>query len=315
MTAPAPLALGLVGCGRLAELGYAPAAAIASGVRIVAVADPAEARREAVAALTGAAAFADTATMLDAARVDAVVLATPAAAHQQDASLAAARGVAVLVEKPPAPDAEGAAALARLRPAPYVGFNRRFDPGVRAVRDRAAHLGEVRLRLAIGYRRRAWGAVTVHDDALTDLGPHVIDLARWITASDVLAVSRADVGVDRARFELVLARGHAVVDVATDRVHHEVVEARSAGGRRILARHELGGLRAGLLDRVRRSAAPSALVVSLAGELDAFAAAVRGETTELGTARDGWAVMETIDAVRASAAGNGRPAAVRSIPD
>jgi len=41
----APLRLGLVGCGRLAELGYAPAAAAARGVEIVAVADPDRDRR------------------------------------------------------------------------------------------------------------------------------------------------------------------------------------------------------------------------------------------------------------------------------
>ena len=43
-----PLRLGLIGCGRLAELGYAPAIARLGEVELVAVADPDRERRDAV---------------------------------------------------------------------------------------------------------------------------------------------------------------------------------------------------------------------------------------------------------------------------
>jgi predicted dehydrogenase len=153
----------------------------------------------------------------------------------------------------------------------------------------------------------------VHDDALIDLGPHVIDLARWITGSEVHAVTRAVVTAERATFELVLGRGHARVSIATDRIHHELIEVRSAGGDRVIGRYEIGGFAAGVWGRLRPAAGSSALVLSLAAQLDALAVTVRGgATSDLGTARDGRAVMEAIETVRASAARGGRPVAVRS---
>ena len=73
-------------------------------------------------------------------------------------SAAATAGVAVLVEKPPALDAAGAAALAALTPPPWVGFNRRYDPGAQRVRAAIPAEGDVDLRLEISYRRRSWRA-------------------------------------------------------------------------------------------------------------------------------------------------------------
>ncbi|HEV2820958.1 MAG TPA: Gfo/Idh/MocA family oxidoreductase, partial [Solirubrobacteraceae bacterium] len=98
------VAIGLVGCGRLAQAGYLPALTAARGVRLSAVADPDPARRETVAAIAHNAAagvvpaFATLGELLEGARVDAVVLATPAATHLADAQLAADAGVATLVE-------------------------------------------------------------------------------------------------------------------------------------------------------------------------------------------------------------------------
>jgi predicted dehydrogenase len=314
MTVADPVTLGLVGCGRLAEAGYLPAAARTPAVRIVAVADPDADRRNRVAELAAVPSFADAATLLQNVTVDALILATPAHAHYDDAALAVSRRIRVLVEKPPAPDVAGAAALAALRPPPFIGFNRRFADGMRAVREQAARVSDARVTIELAYRRGGWGAVTVRDDALTDLGPHVIDLARWITDSDVHAVTHAEVHAERATFELILGRGHARISIATDRVHHELVEVHSAGGR-VLSYYEIGGFVAGVRGRLRRSPHDSALVMTLAAQLDALADAARGApTTTLGTARDGWAVMETIDSVRASDARGGRPAAVRSVP-
>ena len=155
------LRLGLVGCGRLAELGYGPAIERVRGVRLVAVADPDRIRRERVAGRFGAAqgdtvrALPDAEALLAAVPVDALVLASPTSAHLADATAAAAAGVAVLVEKPPAPDAGGAARLAALTPVPWVAFNRRFDPGARAARDAVPAAGDLDLHLEPAYRRRS----------------------------------------------------------------------------------------------------------------------------------------------------------------
>lgn len=309
--------LGLVGCGRLAEHGYVPAAALADGLRIVAVADPDPDRRATVAAAAGAdGAFEALAPMLERADVDAVVLATPAAHHVADAALAVASGRPVLVEKPPAPDLDGALALAALGSDVHVGFNRRFDPGVARLRATVAAAGPLDLDLRLTYRRASWGAHTVRDEVVLDLVPHLVDWARWLSGADAATV-RARLAPDRATITLGLTSGRATLTAAADRVHEEVVQVRGAGGAR-LASHRRGGPvaavtgRAGaVLAAARGRTEPHPLAASLAAQLEAFAAAVRGgDPGALGTAADGVAAMAVVDAARSSAAAGGVPVPV-----
>jgi len=307
-----PLRLGLVGCGRLAELGYVPALASVPGLRLVAVADPDPDRRDLVARLgatgagvsAGIATFPGLAALLADAEVDALVLATPTAAHVDDATLAASAGVVALVEKPPAPDAAAASAMLTLTPTPRLGFNRRFDPAAQGLRDAVASSGRVDLNLTINYRRAGWNAHQVRDDALLDLGPHLVDWARWLTAGEVLDVRCRDFGPERAHLEISMTRGRAVIHAATDRPHLERIEARDGAGQ-LLARHRTGGLVDGVRGRLSRG--PHPLVVSLAGQLAAFARALCGDpAADLGTVADGHAAMVVIDAARTSAAQHGR---------
>ncbi|MEM1333542.1 MAG: Gfo/Idh/MocA family oxidoreductase, partial [Actinomycetota bacterium] len=192
----APVRLGLVGCGRLASSGYLPALALCSGVRLAAVTDLDTDRATALVAEAAAAGHGEVvvarsiAELVAAGPLDGVLVATPVAAHLGDAQDIAAAGLPVLVEKPPAPDAASAAELAKLEPTPFVAFNRRFDPGARAVRaaigSRARGGGVLEVEAAITYRRGSWGAHTVTDDALLDLGPHLVDWVRWSTGAEIL---------------------------------------------------------------------------------------------------------------------------------
>lgn len=320
MTRP-PFRLGLVGCGRLAELGYAPAVASLPDVALVAVADPEPARRSVVAGLVASGpeavasraappgCYADARALLDHEALDGLVLASPAPAHLPDAALAAALGLPALVEKPPAPDLAGASALADLEPPPWVAFNRRFDPAIRAVRAVVPARGTVALRLRIRYRRRSWRAVAVHDDALADLGPHLVDLARWIARAEVDEVEAAEVADERASVRLRFAggRGTATVEAATDRLHDEVVEVRGSDGG-VVARHRVGGPLGAVAGRLRPG--PHPLVASLAAQLAAFARAARGtHEPDLGTAADGRAAMAVLEAAHVVAA-SGEPVPV-----
>jgi predicted dehydrogenase len=295
-----PVRIGLVGAGRLAQVGYLPAAAAARDVVLAAVAEPDPLRRGRLAALAGRLpAFADAAALLDGADVDALVLATPASVHLDDARRAAARGLPVLVEKPPAPDRAGAVALAALDPAPFVAFNRRFDPAIAALRTATPAGAEVSVVAEIAYRRGGWSPHAVADDALLDLGPHLVDLARWITGAEVTGVLRAEVTPERAAFDLELGAARARIRCAMDRPHHERVEVRHRDGTRV-ARHRVGGPVAAVLGRLRPG--PHPLVASLTAELEAFIRTVRGEPDPvLGRAADGVAVMTVLDEVRARA--------------
>lgn len=306
------LRIGLVGAGRLAEVGYLPALNAAGGIHLVGLAEPDPTRRERVAALAGGVpAFPEAAALLAAMPVDGLVLATPASAHLADARTAAAAGVRVLIEKPPAVDRLQAAELAALTPTPWIGFNRRFDSGIEALRAATPAGEEVGVFLELEYRRHGWGAHAVTDDALLDLGPHLVDLARWIARTEITDVRRAVVSPQRAEFDLALGAARARIRCATNRPHRERVEVRHRRGG-VLGRHHHGGLLAAVRGRLVPRPRPHPLVASLTAQLEAFARAVRGgaEPT-LGRAGDGLAVMATIDAVRVCAAGDGRPVPIR----
>jgi myo-inositol 2-dehydrogenase/D-chiro-inositol 1-dehydrogenase len=318
----APLRLGLVGCGRLAEQGYVPAGARTAAVDIVAVADPDPARRRTIAGLVDGdvSTHADAAALLADAAVDAVVLATPAAHHLADAELAVRRGRPVLVEKPPAPDAAGARALADLGPGVRVAFNRRFDPAVARLRRDLPTSGPLDLDLAITYRRASWSAHVVRDDVVLDLVPHLVDWARWLSRSEVRSVTALELEPDAAVLDLELDRGRATVTAAADRLHEERIEVRGAAGAP-LARHRTGGpvgavtgrARA-LAGRLRGAAEPHPLAASLAAQLDDFARVVRGDVpTALATAADGVAAMAVVDAARTSAAAGGTTISVHDL--
>jgi len=296
-----PLRLGLAGCGRLAELGYAPASRGAKNVEIVAVADPDRDRRGLLAGKLGVSGHARLDQLLAAGPLDGIVICTPPEDHEATAAAAAQAGLTALVEKPPAPDAAGSLRIAALTPAPWLGFNRRFDQGL-ALERRMPPDGDLELNMVLHYRRRSWRPVARGDDAMLDLAPHLIDLALFLTAALPLAV-RANSTRERAGLVLATTRAEVKIECATNRPHHELVEIRRAGGRRI-ARAERGGRLNGVLGRLTPRAHP--LVRSLTLQLEAYGRALRGEDPgPLTTAGEGAAVMRVLDAARRSDAVGG----------
>jgi myo-inositol 2-dehydrogenase/D-chiro-inositol 1-dehydrogenase len=296
------LGVGLIGCGRLAERGYVEAIRRARGVRLVALADPDETRRVRLA--NGVPTYADAEGLIGAGAAEAVILATPAAAHLEDATLASAAGLPALVEKPPAANADDAAAMAALDRPPAFGFNRRFEPGIARLCERVPSSGELEIAIALHHTRGSWDSYEVSDDALLTLGPHLIDLALWLSGSAIEQVRALELDPNRAELELSLGRGRARISCSSDSSPIDVVEVR--GGERMHAAYSAGGrLRRGLR-RLRRPIGAGALIRSLALQLEAFACAALGRGTgELATAEDGLAVMRAIEAARHSAGSGG----------
>jgi predicted dehydrogenase len=290
------LRFGVVGCGRIAERGWIPAIARVEGVELAAVADTDAARCAAVS--PGTPAFASAEDLVRAGGVDAVVVATPAAAHVSDARVVATAGLPSIVEKPPAPDAAAARLLAALKPTPRIGFNRRFDPLLQEARANVPERETLSIELVFHYRRASWAPRVVADDALLDLGPHLIDLALWLSDSPLRRV-RAELQTrGSCSLELELERATASLSCATDRVYRELVAVRGANGR-VVARRSRGGVVHAVLGRLLPSS--DLLGASLAGQLEAFCSSIRGsDESQLATAADGVAVMDAIDAARRS---------------
>jgi predicted dehydrogenase len=302
------LRIGLVGCGRLAECGYVPAMSRVRGMKIVAVSDPDRSRRGLIAGKLGASAHARTSELLASGPLDGIVICCTPDQHEEAAAQAAAAGLRSLIEKPPAPDAAGALRLAALSPAPFCGFNRRFDQGVELA-GHVPQVGNLELHLVLHYRRASWRALQRGEDALLDLGPHLVDLTLMLTGAVPLAV-RAHATRERAGVALATSRGAVRMEVATDRPYHELVEIRDARGRRI-ARASRGGHVRGVTSRLAPGAHP--LVRSLAGQLEAYGRALRGEDPGLlATAIEGAAVMCVLDAARRSDAVGGDATAVEA---
>ena len=298
-----PVRIGLVGCGRLAEFGYLPAFKRAPGVTLAGVADVNLLRCKQLAPEVSS--YTTIQDLIQAGGVDAIIISTPTRCHLADATAAAHAKLPTLLEKPPGIDLREAEALLDLVPTPSIAFNRRFDPDLAQIRSNVPTEGMLTVRLELHYRRKAWNPFDMKDDALLDLGPHLIDLARWLTASDVSSVQTRVLNPEYAEFDLELDRGQATVVCSCNSPYREGVQVRTSAGC-ALGTFRRGGIVAGIFSKLFREG-ENPLVNSLVSQLEAFSCTVQGipSAQPLSSAVDGVKVMSIIEAVRSSAYSGG----------
>ena len=250
--------VGLVGVGRLSEVGYIPALRALDSAELVAVADVRQTRCASVA--PGVPAYPDAAALV-----------------------------------------ADAAALASLVPRPWLGLNRRFDPGVDRLRQRVAgfHL-PLDVSLEMSTRPSEWGAVTAPPGPLLDLGAHLADLVIRVTGRECVAVRAHRIDDAVARFEILLDGGRVLVIGSHESGWRESVVVRDATGAR--AKLTRGG-RARRVALTLLSGRRSPLVATLAAQLAAACAAVRTGVVDehLATADHGLVIMGILDAAGVSA--------------
>jgi predicted dehydrogenase len=162
--------------------------------------------------------------LIQAGGIEALVISVPTRFHLEYARCAAEAGLLSLVEKPPGVDVQEAKAMQTLKPTPWIAFNRRFEPGLTTLKEKMPNAHGFRLRLELHYRRTTWNPFDMHDDALLDLGPHLIDLARWLAESEVCSTRARSLEGQQAEFELELTRGRVVVACSTNRPYRERME-------------------------------------------------------------------------------------------
>jgi predicted dehydrogenase len=294
VSAIAPLDVAIAGCGRITEVGYLPALAHIPTVRLVGIADPDGDRCARLA--PGVPAYPDLEGLLEAQHPELLVIAAPASTHLPLAREAAEVGVRSLVEKPPARTLADAVALAALDPAPLLGFNRRFDPNLAALRTRVRESGRGPLRLALelSISPGAWGAYTAGDGPLLNLAPHLVDLAIWISEQAPQRVRSVEAGEDDEWFEIEWDGGRADVHVSHASGWRESVDVRDERGR--VGRVAVGGLRRRVASRMRGAGSP--LPATLGAQLTAVARQHRGMPDDrLALAVEGILVMAVLDGV------------------
>ena len=215
----APLRVGVVGVGYLGQ-HHARIYASMSGVKLVGVADANRDRAAEIAARHGVAAFEDHRQLLGS--VDAVSVATPTVSHRLVASDFLREGVAVLIEKPMAaslPEADDLMATAgRSGALLAVGHTERFNPAVRALRDRARDPRFIEV-----HRLGTFPGRSLDVDVVLDLMIHDIDLVLALTGGaavqslDAVGVNALTRRVDIANARFRLAGG-CVANLTASRI-------------------------------------------------------------------------------------------------
>ena len=200
------LRFGVLGVGRIGKIHIENLVTRIPGAEVVALADVAASELAAVAARFGIGkTFADHRQLLDLPEVDAVVICSPTNLHYPMIVDAAARGKAIFCEKPIDLSLEKVQAaneeVARRGVPMMVGFNRRFDPNFRKVRELVAKEKVGRphvLRITSrdpgpppeNYIRASGGL-------FLDMTIHDFDMARYLMGNEVTEVyTRAAVMVD-----------------------------------------------------------------------------------------------------------------------
>ena len=185
-------AVALVGGGRIGRI-HAANAAVHPALSLKYVIDPIG---EAAAVL--AARYGATATTLEAALADpgiaGVIVASPTDQHLAHCLQAAAAGKAIFCEKPVdlsverARSAAGALTQARL----FLGFNRRFDPSFRALRQKlqAGEIGNLETLHIISHDPAPppVSYIKVSGGLFKDMTIHDFDMARWLLAEPIVEV-------------------------------------------------------------------------------------------------------------------------------
>ena len=188
------LGMAVLGCGRIGRL-HARNLAQHARVRLAAVYDVAPQAAAQCAAELGVRAAASLGEIWSDRAVRGVLIATSTDTHVALITAAVKAGKAVLCEKPVDLDLERARScwreIAPAQPAVMLGFNRRFDPSFRALRERL-HGGEIgRLELALITSRDPQpppaGYLRVSGGLFRDMTIHDFDMARYL-AGDIAAV-------------------------------------------------------------------------------------------------------------------------------
>jgi myo-inositol 2-dehydrogenase/D-chiro-inositol 1-dehydrogenase len=200
MTPDAKVTIGLIGAGRIGKLHAGHLATRVPAAALVAVADiDLAAAQETAAQFNVPVAVTDYGRLLDDPAIEAVVIASATDTHAEIAQQAAAAGKHIFCEKPIDFDLRRIdatlAAVAQAGVKFQVGFNRRFDPNFRRVRElvAAGKVGAPHL-LRITSRDPApppLAYVRVSGGMFLDMTIHDFDMARYLMGGEVTEIYAA----------------------------------------------------------------------------------------------------------------------------
>ncbi len=297
-----PLRVAVIGAGSLGQ-HHARIYASLEEARLAAVVDTDPDRARAIAARHGVAALTSHRDLPP--DLDAVSVAVPTSAHAPVVEACLLRGLAVLVEKPMATTLAEAASMVRAaaranRPL-CVGHTERFNPIVRAARERVHDP-----RFIETHRLGVFTARSTDVDVVLDLMIHDLDVILSLVPSSIASIDsvgvhaltdKVDIANARIRFENGCVANVTASRISTDRVRKLRVFETDSYLSIDYARQE------GVVYTLRRTAgAPPEIVREqvvaengepLLAELRAFLRRARGEDVPVVTAEEGLLALET----------------------
>jgi myo-inositol 2-dehydrogenase/D-chiro-inositol 1-dehydrogenase len=200
MSNPRVIKVGVIGAGRIGKIHAENLATRIPGVEVVAIADPnVAAAKELAEKLHVSAYYEDYRKILDDKSIEAVLICSSTDTHARFMTEAAEAGKHIFCEKPVDHSLEKIdAALAAVKKADVkcqIGFNRRFDPNFKKVRQMVneGKVGEVHI-LRITSRDPAPPPVSyvkVSGGMFLDMTIHDFDMARYLSGSEVVEVFAA----------------------------------------------------------------------------------------------------------------------------
>jgi myo-inositol 2-dehydrogenase / D-chiro-inositol 1-dehydrogenase len=201
------LRIAVLGCGRIGQMHAELLARRVSGASVPFVYDAIADASTALGARLDVPVAAHLDEVLASAEVDAVAICSSSDTHVALMEAAAVAGKAIFCEKPISLDLalvdRGLAAVAVAGVPLMIGFNRRFDPSHRAVRDAvvAGRVGDVHL-VHISSRDPEpppIAYVKVSGGLFLDMTIHDFDMARYVTGSEIVTVTaKGGVRIDPA---------------------------------------------------------------------------------------------------------------------
>ena len=203
----APIRIGLLGAGRIGRMHARLVARQVPGLALAAVHDVDADATATVAQELDVAASASAEELMARPDVDAIAICSSTDTHVDLLVAATSTGKPVFLEKPVSLDLaevdRGLAAAERAEMYVQIGFNRRYDPAHRSVRDAVAsgEVGDVHL-LRLSSRDPASPPleyIRLSGGIFLDMTAHDFDLARFVTGSEVEEVyARGEVRIDPA---------------------------------------------------------------------------------------------------------------------
>jgi predicted dehydrogenase len=188
------LKIGLIGCGRAAELIYLPALKKFTSVEVTVVIDPLEERRDLIGKHYPACSKYSELNASIINKIDAGIVLTPPDTHITLASQLLKKNKYVLVEKPLSDSMGGIKNLFEdklsSKASLMMGFNHRHWQPIVALKEKLSENTKIEsAEITFTVNNKKWLPVSFNSNPIDNLGPHVFDLIRYLFKKEIISIS------------------------------------------------------------------------------------------------------------------------------